>query len=169
MTKRYVWAAALILCSGIVSYAQNTNLSLDTGVKPHAGVDLIYRDFSDAYRTLNFEKLAGLYAETAAYLAPDQEVMIGRDDVRKSFRGFFESMKTEGRTMSIAFRILQRKTGSDLGYDVGIFTLKMFKDGRETSSGQGKFVVVTIKDKDGRWRFQVDGYSDLKPARPTAK
>jgi len=53
-----------------------------------------------------------------------------------------------------------------MGYDVGIFTLRTFKDGKEINSGQGKFVVVTVKDADGKWRFQVDGYSGLRPSPP---
>ncbi len=166
--KKYLFSAVMILCTSFVSYAQTPELSLDAGVKPHAGIDEIYRDFSDSYRTLNLDKLAGLYTENAAYLVPDEEVMTGRDNIRGSFRGFFESMKAESRSMAIAFRIVQRRAGKDLGYDVGIFTLRMYKDGKQTSSGQGKFVVVTVKDKDGKWRFQVDGYSDLKPPKPPA-
>ncbi len=165
--KRHLFATAVILCSCVISYAQASELSLDAGVKPHAAIDEIYRHFSDSYRTLNFEKLAGLYTESAAYLVPDQEVMTGRDSIRTSFRGFFDSVKSEGQTMTISFRILQRKAGKDLGYDVGIYTLRIFKDGKEMSSGQGKFVVVAIKEKDAKWRFQVDGYSGLKPSKPS--
>ena len=29
--------------------------------------------------------------------------------------------------------------------------------------GQGKFVGVAVRGNDGKWRFQVDGYSGLKP------
>lgn len=159
----------LLLGSTIAASAQGSDLSLDTGVKPHAGIDAIYRDFSEAYRTLNFDLVAGLYAESAAYLVPDQEIMTGRESIRSSFRGFFESVKGDSRNMTISFRIVQRKVDREIGYDVGIYTLRMFKDGKETGSGQGKFVVVAVKEKDAKWRFEVDGYSDLKPAKPAAK
>lgn len=160
-------AFVLLFVFAVGAKAQGSELSFDAGVKPHAGIDAIYRGFSESYRTLNFDKLAGLYAESAAYLVPDQEVMTGRENIRTSFRGFFESVKGEGRNMTISFRILQRRAGKDLGYDVGIYTLRIFKDGKEMSSGQGKFVVVAVKEKDAKWRFQVDGYSGLKPARPS--
>lgn len=67
--------------------------------------------------------------------------------------------------MTISFQIFQRKVDKSLGYDVGIYTIRQYKDGKEVGMGQGKFVVVAVKEKNGKWRFQVDGYSDLKPAQ----
>lgn len=164
--NRLAIIAALFLSTVLIAQAQKPEeLVLDAGVKPHAGIDEIYRNFSEAYRTLNSDLVTGLYTEGAAYLVPDQEVMTGRDNIGKSFRGFFESVKGDGRNMTISFRILQRRAEKEIGYDVGIYTLRIFKNGKETSSGQGKFVVVAVKEKDGKWRFQVDGYSDLKPAK----
>src|SRR5687768_37528 len=117
---------------------------------------------SKSYRTLNVDQIADQYTPTAAYLAPDDEVLTGRDSIRPGFKRFFDSVKNNGQTMTISFDILQRIVDKTIGYDVGIFTLRTFKDGKEINKGQGKFVVVTVKDLDGKWRFQVDGYSDLK-------
>ena len=65
--------------------------------------------------------------------------------------------------MTISFQIFQRKIDKNLAYDVGIYMIRQYKDGKEVGMGQGKFVVVAVKEKDDKWRFQVDGYSDLKP------
>lgn len=65
--------------------------------------------------------------------------------------------------MAISFQIFQRKVDKNLGYDVGIYTITQFKDGKKLGSGEGKFIVVAVKEKDGKWRFQVDGYNNLKP------
>ena len=32
-------------------------------------------------------------------------------------------------------------------------------------TSKGKFIVVAVKDKDKKWRFQVDGYSGLEPPK----
>ena len=146
--------------------AQSSELTLRTGVSPHAGVDDVYRRFSESYRTLNVDRIADQYTQTAAYLAPDDEVLTGRDSIRPGFKRFFDSVKNNGQTMTISFDILQRMVDKTIGYDVGIFTLRTFKDGKEINSGRGKFVVVTVKDADSKWRFQVDGYSGLRPSRP---
>jgi ketosteroid isomerase-like protein len=164
MKKQILFSGFIIILSSFV-FSQNTELVLDASVKPHAGVDSVYKAFSESYRTLNVDIVAGLYSQNAAYLVPDAEIMIGREKIRDSFNGFFESVKKDGRTMTISFRIVQRRIDKEIGYDVGIYTLRSFKDGKEAGTGQGKFVVVAIKEKDGKWAFQVDGYSGLKPVK----
>jgi ketosteroid isomerase-like protein len=162
------WGAS-VLAAVLMAFAlsgsavgQVTELSLQAGVPGHAGVDAVYRRFSEAYRTLNVDLIADQYTQTAAYLVPGDDVVTGRDKIRPGFLRFFDAIRNGGQTMTISFDILQRKVDKNLGYDVGIYTLRTFKDGREINVGRGKFVVVTVKEKDGKWRFQVDGYNDLK-------
>lgn len=145
--------------------AQNSELTLEKGVSAHKEIDAIYKTFSEAYRTLDADKVTNLYTETAAYLAPNNDIQQGRGEIRPGFQSFFDWIKKEGRTMTISFQIFQRKVDKNMAYDVGIYTIRQYKDGKEVGTGQGKFVVVAIKEKDGKWRFQVDGYSDLKPAQ----
>ncbi len=145
--------------------AQNSELILEKGVSAHKEIDAIYKTFSEAYRTLDADKVANLYTETAAYLAPNDNILQGREAIRPSFKSFFDWIKKEGRTMTISFQIFQRKVDKNLGYDVGIYTIRQYKDGKEVGMGQGKFVVVAVKEAGGKWRFQVDGYSDLKPEK----
>ncbi|MGB7208714.1 MAG: nuclear transport factor 2 family protein [Pyrinomonadaceae bacterium] len=164
MKKLILFFGLFVIFSSAV-FSQNIELVLDASVKPHAGVDSVYKAFSESYRTLNVDMVAGLYSKNAAYLVPDEEIMIGRDKIHDNFNGFFESVKKDGRTMTISFRIVQRRIDKELGYDVGVYTLRSFKDGKETGMGQGKFVVVAVKEKDGKWAFQVDGYSGLKPVK----
>lgn len=151
--------------ANVVNLLSNDELILEKGVSPHKEIDAIYKTFSEAYRTLDADKVTNLYTETAAYLAPNENIQEGRTEIRKGFQSFFDWIKREGRTMTISFQIFQRKVDKNLAYDVGIYTIRQFKDGKEVGTGNGKFVVVAIKEKDGNWRFQVDGYSDLKPEK----
>lgn len=145
--------------------AQDSELILEKGIPTHKEIDAIYKTFSDAYRTLDADLVTNLYTENAAYLAPNNDIQQGRAEIRKGFQSFFDWIKSEGRTMTISFQIFQRKVDKNMAYDVGIYTIRQYKDGKEVGKGQGKFVVVAIREKDGKWRFQVDGYSDLKPAQ----
>jgi len=145
--------------------AQTSELVLEKSVAAHKGIDAIYRQFSESYRTLDAEKVINLYTETAAYLPPNDDLLQGRDKVRAVFTPFFDTVKKDGQTMTISFQIFQRKVDKNLAYDVGIYTLRSYKNGKEIGSGNGKFVVIAVKEKDGVWRFQVDGYSGLKPAK----
>ena len=155
----------IVLFVSFDARAQNSEFVLEKGVAAHKGIDAIYSQFSESYRTLNAEKVVNLYTETAAYLQPNDDLLQGRDKVRAIFAPFFETVKKDGQTMSISFQIFQRKTDADLAYDVGIYTLRSYKDGKEINMGRGKFVVVAVKEKDSVWRFQVDGYSGLKPVK----
>lgn len=163
--KKLVLLFGMVVILSSAVFSQNTELVLDPSVKPHAGVDSVYKGFSESYRTLNVDMVAGLYSQNAAYLVPDNEIMIGREKIRDNFKGFFDWVKKEGRTMTISFRIAQRRIDKELGYDVGVYTLRSFKDGKEVAVSQGKFVVVAVKEKDGKWAFNVDGYSALKPEK----
>jgi uncharacterized protein (TIGR02246 family) len=162
--KRTVFLLILLLVSLSVR-AQNSGLVLEKGVKAHTEIDKIYGQFSEAYRTLDVEKVANLYTETAAYLAPDNDILQSREAIRPTFKSFFEYVKNEGRTMTISFQIFQRRIDKNLAYDVGIYTIRQHKDGKEAGIGKGKFVTVAVRDKNNNWRFQVDGYSDLKPTK----
>lgn len=154
-----------IIAASISISAQTGTLTLEKGIAPHSGIDGVYAQFSKAYATLDVELVTNLYTENAAYLAPDNSIQNGRAEISQGFKSFFDWVKKEGRTMTISFQIFQRKVEKKMGYDVGIYTIRQYKDGKEVGLGQGKFVVVAVKDKDGRWRFQVDGYSDLKPQK----
>ncbi len=157
----------IVLFVSLHVQAQNADLVLEKGVEAHRGIDEVYRQFSESYRTLDAEKVTNLYTENAAYLQPNDDLLQGRDKVREVFAPFFERVKKDGQTMTISFQIFQRKTDKNLAYDVGIYTLRSFKDGKEIGIGRGKFVVVAVKEKGGVWRFQVDGYSGLKPVKRT--
>lgn len=159
----------IVFAAGGFALSQTSALTLDKGVRPHKEIDAIYAAFGDGYRTLDVEKVTALYSESAAYLPPNSPVLNGRDEIRPTFKSFFDWVRAEGRTMTISFRILQRGTDKNLAYDVGIYTIRQFKDGREVGVGEGKFVTVATRAKDGKWRFQVDGYNELKRANQPAE
>lgn len=143
--------------------AQNSPI-LDEGVAAHDGLDEIYRRFSDGYKKLDGAAVANLYTETAAYLAPGNEIEIGRAKVSETFNKMFDSVRQRNGRMEISFRIAQRQAEQNFAYDVGIYALTSFNDKGEARTSKGKFMVVAKREKDGVWRFQVDGYNDLPKA-----
>lgn len=165
VTEKIVALLIAVLFSAANIQAQTSELVLEKGVPAHKEIDAIYKSFSEAYRAFDVEKVANLYTENAAYLPPDNDILQSREQIRPTFKSFFDFVKNSGQTMTISFQIFQRKADKNLAYDVGIYTIRQYKDDKEVGSGQGKFVVVAVKDKDGKWRFQVDGYSGLKPTK----
>lgn len=158
--RKFVILFLLILFS-LSAKAQNSNLVLEKGVKPHKEIDAIYETFSKGYKDLNVDLVTNLYTEDANYLASGNTMTDGRAKIRENFAGFFENVRKSGNTMEIKFRILQREVDEKLGYEVGIYTLTTFKDGKQVGMGQGKFLVVT-KKIGKNWYFRFDGYSGLE-------
>jgi len=168
MAKKFMSLLAAIAVIGggaTLLTAQNSPI-LDEGVAAHNGLDAIYRGFAEGYKKLDPATVANLYTETAAYLAPGKDIEIGRAKVLASFTEFFDSVRQKNGRLEISFRIAQRQAEQNLAYDVGIYTLTSFSDKGESRTSKGKFMVVGKREKDGVWRFQVDGYNDMpKPAK----
>lgn len=163
MAKKFMnLLAAMAVIGGGAALARAENSPvLDEGVAAHEGLDEIYRRFSEGYKKLDPATVANLYTETAAYLAPRKEIEIGRAKVLASFSEFFDSVRQKNGRLEISFRIAQRQAEQNLAYDVGIYSLTSFNDKGEARTSKGKFMVVGKREKDGVWRFQVDGYNDL--------
>lgn len=172
LAKLLMAVGSFVFLTGLSGPAQTLDkmatgpLVLGDNVAPHEGLDGIYRRFSEGYKKLDSAAVANLYTETAAYLQPGGEIDIGRTKVLETFTKFFDSTRQKNGRLEISFRIVQREAEQKLAYDVGIYTLTSFREGGETRVSKGKFFVVAKPDKDGVWRFQVDGYNDLpKPPK----
>lgn len=144
-----------------LAHASSPPLLLEHGVASHADIDAIYARFSAGYRALDAAAIASQYTETAAYLAPDQNIQTGRQ-IEANFSRFFARMKQRGNLVAISFRIVQRQVQDALAYDVGIYILTITGADGSSRQDSGKFVTVATRAHDGAWRFQVDSFSDLE-------
>ncbi|MBX3294116.1 MAG: hypothetical protein KF762_00140 [Acidobacteria bacterium] len=174
MRYAFFFLALLVngFATGIEAQVKVTDeLTLAPGVQKHAGLDEVYRKFSQAYRDLDAGAFKDIYTSDAAYLIPGQEVQVGLNAVVANFARFFDSVRQTEARLTMSFEIVQRKVEGAMAYDVGIYIIRTFnKQGTEIGVGKGKFVVVGIRTND-KWMFQVDGYSampaDTAQAAPT--
>lgn len=154
--------AAAVLSLTLLPAALAAQATHRPGAAPHPGLDAVYATFSQGYTALDPAAVANLYTEDALYLEPGGDVLQGRKAILANFTGFFDSVREAGSTLRIRFEILDRQVEDGLATDVGYFILtRSTKDGRESTS-RGKFIVVAKKQKDGAWRFHVDGYSGIE-------
>lgn len=160
MKKLTLLLITILFSFSVVLPQTEKELILERDAAPHAGIDDVYRRFSEAYRKLDAQAVTNLYTDDAFYLSPGRPIERGREKILANFSGFFNSVKNSGGSVAISFRILERRVSGDLGYDIGIYTL-MIKQGNQTQSDQGKFVVVARQIKKGDWRFHIDSYSEL--------
>lgn len=155
------WLSGLAVLAHADQSAPDPSLALERGVVPHAGLDAIYAGFSVGYKALDAAAIASLYTETAAYLAPDQNIQTGRE-IEANFSRFFERMKQRGDRVAISFRIVQRQVQDTLACDVGIYTLEITAADKSSRQERGKFVTVATRARDGVWSLQADAFSNLE-------
>jgi uncharacterized protein (TIGR02246 family) len=125
--------------------------------RPHAGMDAIYAAFHRGYDTLDPDTVANFYTEDALYLPSRGDILRGRGAIREFFASVFEPARKDSSRLRLTFEIVLRRVSGDLATDVGYYRLARIKDGIEGSPSRGKFTTVGVRDKDGVWRFQVDG------------
>ncbi|MEZ5305899.1 MAG: hypothetical protein R2684_02015 [Pyrinomonadaceae bacterium] len=159
--KKLANVSLMLLFASVSILGQEKMLVLEEGIKSHKGIDSIYSDFTKSYQTLDSTLASGLYTENAIYAAPGRDFVRGRPEIKQVFESFFKQVKDSGRTMDIRFRVLKRNVEKRSGFDVGIYEIRQFEGGSEVGRSQGKFGVALKRDRDGKWRFDVDIYNDV--------
>lgn len=162
MKLRFFGNAFLLALLFVPAFGQEPELALREGVKAHNDIDRIYQTFSDAYSKLDAGLASSLYAEKTLYLQPDAEIIKGRKAMHQIFETYFDSARTNRKQLAITFEIIERGISADLAYDIGTFRLTTSNRDSVEHTGRGKFFVIMLRDEKGAWRFQVNGYSDIK-------
>ncbi len=123
----------------------------------HEAMDDVYRRFSQGYALLDADSMGQLYTEDARHLAPDGDIISGREAITEVFRGFFESIHQAGLAVRISFTSVDRAFAHDLATDVGYYELVTDSAGQPVSAARGKFVTVWERDLYGEWWIVVYG------------
>ena len=129
-------------------------------------MDDVYRRFSQGYVQLDADSVGQLYTEHARYLAPDGDIITGREAITQVFRGFFESIHQAGLAVRISFTSVDRVFAYALATDVGYYELVTDSAGQPVRTSRGKFTTAWQRDLDGVWRIRVDSYSGVEQPEP---
>lgn len=84
--------------------------------------------------------------------------IIGRDSLLASFR----NQKTTKRTLSWKPTKADIALSNDLGYTVGEWLLTMPDSSGKNLEFSGHYFTIWKKQKDGKWKFVLDGGTSLK-------
>lgn len=109
-------------------------------------VAAVNRQFEEAARTGDLDRLASLYTPDAIALPPDGPMVRGRDSIKQMWGSIAQALGLK----DVHLETLDFEQAGDTGYEVGEATLAV-------SSGTAvvKFVVVW-KKVDGQWRLHRD-------------
>jgi uncharacterized protein (TIGR02246 family) len=109
-------------------------------------ISAVNRQFEDAARKGDLDRLASLYTPDAIALPPDGPLVKGRDNIKQ----MWGSVAQQTGLKDVRLETLDFEQAGDTGYEVGEATLAL-------SSGTSvvKFVVVW-KKIGGQWRLHRD-------------
>lgn len=126
-----------------------------------------YATFSRAYANRWPDTVTALYAADAVYLAPNQDLLRGREAIRGAF-GFLTQQTGPGPV--VVFDIVERRYGRDVVNEIGYYRMGSAGSDPATLPRVGKFTVVWGRQRDGSWRILSDNYSFLTaPPQPAAR
>ena len=111
-----------------------------------AEIGAVNRQFEDAARQGELDRLVSLYTRDAIALPPDGPAVKGRDNIKQMWGSIAQQIGLK----DVHLNTLEFEAAGDTGYEVGEATLTV-------SSGTAvvKF-VVGWKKEDGQWRLHRD-------------
>lgn len=134
----------------VVTYA-------DTVPSNHA-LDQTYEQFDTAFRALDARGVANIYSDDALYLGPFGDIVRGREAIVKEMARGFDEERAHHGTISIAFKVVDRRVSGNVIIDTGYFTITRTY-ANETKHTRGKYVNVFERDRNGTWHLRVDMYN----------
>ena len=109
-------------------------------------ISAVNRQFEDAARKGDLDRLAALYTPDAVALPPDGPVVKGRDNIKQMWGTLAQQVGLK----DVRLDTLDFEQAGDTGYEVGQATLTV-----GTGTAVVKFVVVW-KKVGGQWRLHRD-------------
>ena len=142
-------AAVSVLCLAGTGAAQEP-AQFHPSVELPADLARVLRDYEEAWRARDPEKLAALFTEDGFVLSPDRSPVRGRDRIRRRYA-------SSGGPL--ALRALAYAREGSIGYIIGAFA-------RERGAPDiGKF-TLTLRKIDDRWLIMSDmDNGNLRPER----
>lgn len=138
----------------------------------NAALNQFYTQFTQAFETLDAQKVKNIYAEDACYIPENQSkaITMGRDNIIELYNKFFGKIKHKEARIEVDFRVLDRQVEANNATDIGYYLIRFHPplDAEEpVSEFAGKFVTVSKKKKDGKWYLTVDTNNRSEPSFTT--
>ena len=164
-STRVTFSAYTLACFGLLMASPAIAEKADRAAEEQA-IRNIDAAWSKNLQSKNLDAVMENYADDAAFLVPNQPIIIGKQAIRDWFK---VRIATPGYTATFAPTKIAVSSGGDMAYELGTFAASaQAADGRTVKS-IGKH-LVTWEKRDGRWRVTAEAIStDSPPSPPPSK
>ena len=151
-----------IYCISLLSFFSNADTLSDNEI-----INSNYKTFATGFERLDLKTINQIYSDNAVYISESQDkpIVTGKTDILSLYSVFFKKIAKKEAHIEVDFRVVNRQLTSDNATDVGYYLVKFHpkkETGDPTSVFSGKFVLVSHKETDNRWKFTVDSNTRTK-------
>jgi uncharacterized protein (TIGR02246 family) len=118
--------------------------------------------FAAAYNSGNADAFVDLYTADAVSEPNHSATLVGRDAIIESHKQAFEQA-----TLKVALKPEETRTWGTVGYDRGTYTVTAtIKANGSSVTTEGRYLVIVVKDTDGKWKVRRDLDNVSTPMTP---
>ena len=136
----------------IASCAVSVSCTRDTRASDEAAIRAASQDWNQAEAAKGLEKCLSFYAEDGTRYATGSPLIAGRAALRKEWEKYLAAPGSFRWTTS---KVEVSRSG-DLGYETGKFVITGLDKNQQTTTTNGKYVLVWRKQADGKWKVVAD-------------
>lgn len=112
--------------------------------------------FSQAYIDGNLEEQMSYYTDDVVIMSGGREMIIGKEKVTN-----YWTLPATVKVLEHASTPVELEIIGDMAKDYGYYAGKSVRNGTDTISFRGQYLITWRKEADGQWRMSVDLWSSL--------
>ena len=116
------------------------------------------RGFAKALTAKDAEAAANMYDENASILPPNEPIVSGRANIKAYWQGAIDA-----GVFDASVKTIDAKSEGDLGYEIGIFTMRSLSEQGDTIVETGKFTEILKRNAAGNWISTYGMWSTNEP------
>lgn len=130
-----------------------------------ANPDQLYKEFAQAYKELNVDKITKLYTHNAdiinLYDGQLPGSFKGQQEIKAFYTQYFKSVANNQQQMELIFKINERKQSAESIVDHGYFFLEITGVNQPATALYGRFCTQLIYEEQ-QWKFKTDAATNAK-------
>lgn len=116
------------------------------------------RDFAKALTAKDAVATAILYDENASLLPPNEPIVTGRANIQAYWQGAIDA-----GIIDASVKTIDAKSNGDLGYEIGMFTMRFQGAKGDTIVEVGKYTEILKRNSEGKWISTYGMWSSSEP------
>jgi len=164
----YIFRNIFLVCCLLLLSNQANACSSEISKLPKK-IDDCYPALSNAYSSLDPQKMANVYAPDGIYISArkSRPIINGKENLYKLYETYFTRVKKHNSSLDLKFRVTNRRIDTKTINDVGYYLVTVIppKESKQPPKQHaGKFIMTFSQQDDGTWGIwsEANSISEVK-------